>query len=104
MISELDVKEHEYILPVEQRDNRVADETRRYLDIAFGQPAVRGLITWGLSDRHSWLQVTQEDVARYPNAWKDGSTPGVNRGLPFDYSLKPKPMYRAIADSVRRLR
>ena len=104
VISELDVKEHEYILPVEQRDNRVADETRRYLDIAFGQPAVRGLITWGLSDRHSWLQVTQEDVARYPNAWKDGSTPGVNRGLPFDYSLKPKPMYRAIADSVRRLR
>jgi endo-1,4-beta-xylanase len=104
VISELDVKEHEYILPVEQRDNRVADETRRYLDIAFGQPAVRGLITWGLSDRHSWLQVTQEDVARYPNAWKDGSTPGVNRGLPFDYSLKPKPMYRAIADSVRRRR
>jgi len=57
-----------------------------------------------LSDRHSWLQVTQEDVARYPNAWKDGSTPGVNRGLPFDYSLEPKPMYRAIADSVRRRR
>jgi len=104
VISELDVKEHEYILPVEQRDNRVAEETRRYLDVAFGQPAVRGLITWGLSDRHSWLQVTQEDVARYPNAWKDGSTPGVNRGLPFDYSLEPKPMYRAIADSVRRRR
>ena len=104
VISELDVKEHDYILPVEQRDGRVADETKRYLDIALAQPAVRGLTTWGLSDRHSWLQVTQEDLARYPNAWKDGSTPGVNRGLPFDYSLKPKPMYRAIADSVRRRR
>jgi endo-1,4-beta-xylanase len=104
VISELDVKEHDYILPVEQRDGRVADETKRYLDIALAQPAVRGLTTWGLSDRHSWLQVTQEDLARYPNAWKDGSTPGVNRGLPFDYSLKPKPMYRAIAESARRRR
>lgn len=104
VISELDVKEREYILPVEQRDDRVADETKRYLDIALGQPAVRGLVTWGLSDRHSWLQVTQEDLARYPNAWKDGSTPGLNRGLPFDYSLRPKPMYRAIAESARRRR
>jgi endo-1,4-beta-xylanase len=104
VISELDVKEHEYILPVEQRDGRVADEAKRYLDIALGQPAVRGLTTWGLSDRHSWLQVTQEDLARYPNAWKDGSTPGPNRGLPFDYALRPKPMYRAIAEAARRRR
>jgi endo-1,4-beta-xylanase len=104
VISELDVKEHEYILSVEQRDDRVADETRRYLDIALAQPAVRGLTTWGLSDRHSWLQVTQNDLARYPHAWKDGSSPGVNRGLPFDYSLKPKPMYRAIAEAGHRRR
>jgi endo-1,4-beta-xylanase len=102
VISELDVKENDYILPVEQRDARVADETKRYLDIALAQPGVRGLTTWGLSDRHSWLDVTKEDLARYPNAWKDGSSPGLNRGLPFDYSLKPKPMYRAIAESVRR--
>jgi endo-1,4-beta-xylanase len=104
VISELDVKEYEYILPVEQRDARVADETRRYLEVALGQPAVRGLTTWGLSDRHSWLRVTKDDLARYPHAWKDGSSPGLNRGLPFDYSMKPKPMYRAIADSADRRR
>ena len=104
VISELDVKEYEYILPVEQRDARVADETRRYLEVALDQPAVRGLTTWGLSDRHSWLQVTKDDLARYPDAWKDGSSPGVNRGLPFDYSLKPKAMYWAIADSANRRR
>jgi endo-1,4-beta-xylanase len=89
---------------VEQRDARVADETRRYLDVALGQPAVRGLTTWGLSDRHSWLRVTKDDFARYPDAWKDGSSPGVNRGLPFDYSFKPKPMYRAIAEAGLRRR
>ena len=104
LISELDVKEHEYILPVERRDARVADETRRYLDVVLAQPAVRGLSTWGLSDRHSWLEVTKDDFARYPYAWKDGSSPGLNRGLPFDASMKPKPMYRAIADSSRRPR
>lgn len=104
VISELDVKEYEYILPVEQRDARVADETRRYLEVALDQPAVRGLTTWGLSDRHSWLQVTKEDLARYPDAWKDGSSPGVNRGLPFDTSMKPKPMYRALAEAGRQRR
>jgi endo-1,4-beta-xylanase len=104
LVSELDVKEHEYILPVEQRDARVADETRRYLDVVLAQPAVRGLSTWGLSDRHSWLEVSKDDFARYPHAWKDGSSPGLNRGLPFDASMKRKPMYRAIADSSHRPR
>ncbi|MFO1162610.1 MAG: endo-1,4-beta-xylanase [Reyranellaceae bacterium] len=99
VVSELDVKEFDYILPVEQRDARVADEVRRYLEVVMAEPAVRGLSTWGLSDRHSWLQVTPEDLARYPGAWKDGSNPGVNRGLPFDTSMKPKPMYRAIAEA-----
>jgi endo-1,4-beta-xylanase len=102
VISELDVKEHDYVLPMDQRDSRVADETRRYLDVTLDQPAVRGLTTWGLSDRHSWLQVTKDDFARYPDAWKDGSSPGLNRGLPFDSSMKPKPMYRAIAECGRR--
>jgi len=102
VISELDVKEHEYILPMDQRDARVADETRRYLDVTLDQPAVRGLTTWGLSHRHSWLQVTEHDLARYPDAWKDGSSPGLNRGLPFDSSMKPKPMYQAIAESAHR--
>ena len=77
----------------------MADEVRRYLEVVMAEPAVRGLSTWGLSDRHSWLQVTPEDLARYPGAWKDGSNPGVNRGLPFDTSMKPKPMYRAIAEA-----
>lgn len=102
LITELDVKEREYILAMEQRDARVADEIRRYLDVALAQPAVLGVTTWGLSDRHSWLEVTKDDLARYPDAWKDGSSPGLNRGLPFDSSMKAKPMYRAIADSSHR--
>jgi endo-1,4-beta-xylanase len=57
-----------------------------------------------MSDRHSWLRVTPEDLARHPGNWKDGSTPGFNRGLPFDSSMRRKPMYHAIANALRHAR
>jgi endo-1,4-beta-xylanase len=101
VVSELDVKEYDYMLSPDQRDRRVADATARYLDVVLAQPAVRGVMTWGLSDRHSWLKVTSDDLARFPGGWRDGSGPGLNRGLPFDSSMRRKPMYRAIADALR---
>lgn len=100
VVSELDVKEHDYLAAPERRDRLVADATACYLDVVLAQPEVRGVSTWGLSDRHSWLKVTPNDFARYPAAWKDGSGPGANRGLPFDSAMKRKPMYRAIADAL----
>ena len=100
VITELDVKEHDYIQSVEQRDRQVADATARYLDVALAQSAVRGVTIWGLSDRHSWLQVTPADLARYPGGWRDGSSPGVNRGLPFDTAMRRKPMYHTIANAL----
>jgi len=100
-ITELDVKEYDYAQPVDRRDRDVADATARYLDIALAQPAVRGVSTWGMSDRHSWLRVTPEDLARHQGSWKDGSTPGFNRGLPFNSSMRRKPMYHAIANALQ---
>jgi endo-1,4-beta-xylanase len=99
VVTELDVKEAAYAAPAESRDRMVADEVRRYLDIVLSHPAVRGVTTWGLSDLHSWLEVTKEDYARFPEAWTDGSGPGLNRGLPLDASMRPKPMYYAIRDA-----
>ena len=88
VISELDVQERDFTLPLAERDRRVADEVRRYLDIALDQPAVEGVITWGLSDIHSWLQQPELVEAH-----------GLNRGLPYDAALRPKPMYRALRDA-----
>jgi endo-1,4-beta-xylanase len=102
VISELDVKEHDYRASTEDRDRRVAEEVKRYLDVAFAQPAVKGLISWGLSDRYSWLEVTKEDYARLAGTWKEGDGPGVNRGLPLDSSMRRKPMYRAIEAAFKR--
>jgi endo-1,4-beta-xylanase len=83
-ISELDVKEADLTLPLGERDRRVADEVRRYLDIVLQEPAVRGVTTWGLSDRDSWLQT--------PGT----AGPDMNRGLPYDADLRPKAMRDAI--------
>jgi endo-1,4-beta-xylanase len=100
IVTELDVKEADYVASVQQRDRMVADETRRYLDIVLSEPNVLGVTTWGLSDRHSWLEVLPEDYARFPNAWRNGGGPGLNRGLPFDSSMRPKPMYYAIRNAL----
>jgi endo-1,4-beta-xylanase len=99
-VSELDVKESDYTQPPEERDRLVADEVRRYLDTVLAFDRVVGVSTWGLSDRHSWLGVTAEDYARFPNAWRGTSGPGLNRGLPFDAAMRPKPMYFAIAAAL----
>ena len=101
-ITELDVKENDYTASMARRDALVADEARRYLDVVLASSAVRGVSTWGLSDRHSWLQVTAEDYSRFPNAWRDGSGPGLNRGLPFDAALRAKPLYHALAGALGR--
>jgi endo-1,4-beta-xylanase len=79
----------------------VADEVKRYLDVALAEPAVRGLITWGLSDRHSWLTVTDEHLARYAGAWNKGESPGFNLGFQFDASMKRKTMYQAFASAFK---
>ncbi len=47
-------------------------------------------MTFGLSDRHTWLE---EDYPR-----EDGAP---RRPLPFDDDLDPKPAYFALADALR---
>jgi endo-1,4-beta-xylanase len=89
-VTELDVREHDLTLSVEQRDRIVADEVRRYLDVVLDERAMVGVLTWGLSDRHSWL--TTADMRN------NGQ---INRGLPLDQWLVPKPMYDAIAQAMR---
>jgi GH35 family endo-1,4-beta-xylanase len=41
---------------------------------------VSDVLTWGLSDRQSWLEVLEEDYRRFPGAWTGADGPGLNRG------------------------
>ncbi|WP_378943081.1 endo-1,4-beta-xylanase [Mesorhizobium sp. ANAO-SY3R2] len=100
VVTELDVKEADYAASAEQRDTTVADETRRYLETVLDHANVKGVTTWGLSDRYSWLRVTDEELGAYKGAWKDGSGPGLNRGLPLDAMFMPKRMHAAMASTL----
>ncbi|MFN8660522.1 MAG: endo-1,4-beta-xylanase [Thermomicrobiales bacterium] len=86
IISELDVLDDDLPADIAERDQAIADATRLYLDTALQEPAVASVITFGLSDRYTWLQ---EDYPR-----EDGEA---RRPLPFDdENLTPKPMFDAL--------
>lgn len=99
-ITELDVKERDYPQPIERRDQLVADHAARVLDVALAQPALEEVTCWGLSDRQSWLRVEPRDYASFPNYWQDGSSPGLNRGLPFSADLQPKPLWHVLESRI----
>lgn len=87
IISELDVLDDDLPTEIADRDWAIAAATRLYLETALREPAVASVITFGLSDRYTWLQ---EDAPR-----EDGAA---RRPLPFDNDhLAPKPMFEALA-------
>jgi len=90
-ITELDVTDEKVPADVTVRDNLVADTYRRFLDAALDEPAVKMVVTWGLSDRHSWI-VRRET---YQAKWRIDAA--ASRPLPFDADLEAKPAFDAIA-------
>lgn len=89
LITELDVLDDGLPTDIAVRDRAVADSYRRYLDVALAEPAVVSVMTFGLSDRYTWLE---EDYPR-----EDGEP---RRPLPFDEALEPKPAYDALRSSL----
>jgi len=93
LITELDVTDHRLPADIPTRDEAVAAVTADYLAVACAHPAVEGVLTWGLSDRHSWLNASPD----YKRA--DGLP---QRPLPLDAALQRKPMWGAIARAYDR--
>ncbi|CAM5762353.1 beta-xylanase [Labrys miyagiensis] len=90
MVTEFDVADRGGPADIAARDADVAAITRSFMDVSLASPAMLGVLTWGLSDRYSWL-------SNYPDyKWPDGQ---LSRGLPFDGDLKPKPMRQAMAQA-----
>ncbi len=89
LITEMDVLDDGLPADIPSRDAAVADVYARYLEIALDEPAVASLMTFGLTDRYTWLQ---EDYPR-----EDG---GERRPLPFDADLRPKPAYDALLTGI----
>ena len=93
-ITELDVTDESAPVDVTVRDRLVADAYRRFLDAALDEPAVKMVVTWGLSDRHSWI-VRRET---YQTKWR--ADDASSRPLPFDADLEAKPAFDAIAGAL----
>lgn len=55
MVTELDVIDEKLPADISLRDRYVAAAYENYLTAVLEEPAVIGIITWGLSDRYTWL-------------------------------------------------
>lgn len=89
MITEMDVQDGGLPANPAVRDPAVADVYRRYLDVTLDEPAVKAVLTFGLTDKYSWLN---EDYPRH-----DGAN---RRPLPFDNKYHRKPAYWALHQSL----
>jgi endo-1,4-beta-xylanase len=85
LITEMDVLDDGLPKAPRRRDIRIADIYRRYLDVALESHHVKAVISFGLTDRYTWLE---EDMPRDDGAHR--------RPLAFDRRLRTKPAYHAI--------
>ena len=91
-LTELDVNEDDIQSnDVETRDRAVADTYRQFLDVALANPAVKLVLTWGISDRRTWLNDGPTHHRKQPNR--------PQRSLPFDAAYRATPAFFAIRDS-----
>ena len=86
LVTELDVRDNALPADIAVRDRAVADYTRGYLDVTLGYRQVRDVLSWGLSDRYSWI----EGFEPRP----DGAH---RRPTLYDTQFRPKPMREAVA-------
>lgn len=87
-ITELDMQDTTLPADFGARDKLVADIYRKFLTASLRQPAVKGVVAWGLSDSFSWISGYRPR--------KDGLPV---RPLAFDTNCQPKPAYYAIAEA-----
>jgi endo-1,4-beta-xylanase len=91
VITELDVIDYELPGDIGERDVRVATIARDYLEAVCEVVRPRAILTWGLSDRYTWVPTWFRRADGLPN-----------RPLPFDANLKPKPLFDVIEGFRRK--
>jgi endo-1,4-beta-xylanase len=74
-----------------ERDKTVAGIYRDYLATMLDGPGVKAVLTWGISDRNTWLNNGTKFRKQHPDR--------LQRPLPFDTAYAPKPAYFAMRDA-----
>lgn len=86
LVTEMDVGDKELPKNIAVRDRMVATAYEEFLSTILNEPAVIGAITWGLSDKYTWL------------SWFAPRSDGTQvRPLPLDANMHRKLAWNAIA-------
>jgi endo-1,4-beta-xylanase len=89
LITELDVTDINLVSNPIERDRQVAGIYEDYLSVVLDEPAVTAVLTWGLSDRYTWIAKDKPRPDKLPV-----------RPLPLDAQLNRKLAWNAIARSI----
>ena len=94
-LTELDVND-DAVLDADEavRDRVVAEVYRDFLNSALESKAVNAVLTWGLTDGHTWLNGMKSHKEKQPGRQQ--------RPLPFDADYKPTPAFFAMRDAFDR--
>jgi endo-1,4-beta-xylanase len=91
-ITELDVNDDAVsAADVAERDKIVAEVYRSYLGTALDGPEVKAVLTWGASDKNTWLNNGTKFRKQHPER--------LQRPLPFDPDYAPAPAFFAMRDT-----
>ncbi len=74
-----------------ERDKLVASIYRTYLNAALEAPDVKAVLTWGASDKNTWLNKGTKFRQQHPDR--------LQRPLPFDSDYAPTPAFFAMRES-----
>jgi endo-1,4-beta-xylanase len=88
LLTEMDVNDRALAADWPVRDAAVAAAYRQYLKMVLGDPAVRAVLTWGITDRYTYLN--------HEEGRADGKA---ERPLPFDAEGKPKTSFYAVREA-----
>jgi endo-1,4-beta-xylanase len=91
-ITELDVNDDAVAATdMAERDKIIADVYRGYLTAALEGSEVKAVLTWGVSDKNTWLNNGTKFRKQHPER--------LQRPLPFDPDYAPSPAFFAMRDS-----
>ena len=84
-ITEMDVRDKNLPPSIVARDRLIANQYFNYLSFVLQHKAVKAVLTWGLTDRYTWITEGQPRPDRLPV-----------RPLPYDANLQPTLSWSAI--------
>ena len=85
LVTEMDVRDQHLPADIKTRDRLVAEQYERYLSFLLQFRAVKTILTWGISDRYTWIATHNQRADGLPV-----------RPLPYDNGLEPTAAWAAI--------